>query len=146
MDLKIGISRHTGARCFSFLCLLLLCWPPGASLTVEYPSESAPPCSGEDGGEFPPPPAMGRTLGGLPHGLAEAVQPDLLPLLSSVDPTLTAEGGALPMSCGVESDSLEASVRIDGPWPLAHDWCPHHSDATTMQHQPFTRGRGLTAK
>ena len=72
VDLKIGMSRHAGARYISFLCLLLLCQPPGTSLTMEYLSESAPSHLGEDGGKFTLPPTTGWTLGGLPHGLAVA--------------------------------------------------------------------------
>ena len=53
VDLKISMSNHVGARCFSFCLLLLQHLPLGASLTVEYPSESAPPFLGEDGGKFP---------------------------------------------------------------------------------------------
>ena len=60
---------------------------------MEYPSESAPPHSGEDGGEFPSPPTMGWTLGGLPAVVDLA---DLLPPLSSMDLSLAAEGGSTP--------------------------------------------------
>ena len=68
VDLKICMSKHAGANCFS-LCLLLL-WQQdlGVSLTVEYPSESAPSLSGEDGGEFPSPSLVGHCFGGLPLG------------------------------------------------------------------------------
>ena len=62
------------------------------------------------------------------------------------EPTLTAEEGTLPTSCGVESNSLEARVGIAGPWHLARDWCLCHSDTATMQCHPSARGRGLTAK
>ena len=83
----------------------------------------APPYSGEDGGEFPPPPTTGQALGCLPCSLAEMAQNNLFPSLSSAEPTFTADGGALTMSCGTESDSLEARAGIAGPWPSAYDWC-----------------------
>ena len=69
---------------------------------------------------LPPPPTTGQTLGSLPCCLAEAVWPDLLPLLSSVELTLKV-GGAFPMSLGVESDSLKASIEIAGLWDTACD-------------------------
>ena len=40
----------------------------GASLTVEYPSESAPLLSGKEGGDFPGHSFTGQDVGGLPHG------------------------------------------------------------------------------
>ena len=53
VDLKNGIYKRAGARHFSFCLLLLQHLLLGASLTVEYPSESAPPLSGEEGAQFP---------------------------------------------------------------------------------------------
>ena len=76
------------------------------SLTVEYPSESVPPLSGEDGGEFPMPSFMGHALGGLPLGHVEGTLGVWLPPSSSY-PICTALGGVLPTSGGVESNSLE---------------------------------------
>ena len=136
VDLKIGMFRHTGVRCFSFLCLLLLHRPPGASLTMEYPSESAPPHSGEDGGEFPSPPTMGQTLGSLPCGLAVSDLADLLPPFSSVDPSLAAEGGALPTSCRAEPDSLKVRVGIASAGHSAHVQFLRCSNASTTWWQP----------
>ena len=52
VDLKISISSLTGASCFLSLPPLQplhLCWQPTVSLTVEYPSESGAPLSGEEG-------------------------------------------------------------------------------------------------
>ena len=89
---------------------------------------------------------MGQGLGSLPHGLAVVDLADLLPLLSSMDPSLTVEGGALPTNCGPESDSLMVRALIAGPWYSAYDQCLYCSDAATMQCHPSTRGRGLTAK
>ena len=54
VSLKIGISNLVGTSHFlSLLPLwpLHLHWQPTVSLTVEYPSESGAPLSGEDGGE-----------------------------------------------------------------------------------------------
>ena len=69
MDLKIGMSKHAGMRHFSSgLLLLLQHLLLSALLTVGYPSESAPPLSGEEGGEFPGHSFAGQDLGGLPHG------------------------------------------------------------------------------
>ena len=73
VDLKISISSLTGASCFlSLLPLqsLCLCWWPTVSLTVEYPSESGTPLSGEERGEPPPPTVVHWVLGGLPQGHA----------------------------------------------------------------------------
>ena len=66
IDLKIGMSSHAGANHFSPHCCLLWQRVLGASLTVEYPSESAPPWSGKDGSELPTPSLIGCALGGLP--------------------------------------------------------------------------------
>ena len=57
-----------GASHFSPHCLLLQQRVLGASLAVEYPSESAPPLSGEDDGELLAPSFAGHPLGGLPPG------------------------------------------------------------------------------
>ena len=73
VDLKIGISNLVGASHFlSLLPLwpLCLCQWPAVSLTVEYPSESGAPQSGEEGGEPPPPTAVHWDFSGLPHGQA----------------------------------------------------------------------------
>ena len=85
---------------------------------LDYPSESAPPLSGEDGGEFPLPPNSGQALGGLPHGLAVVDLTDLLPPLSSTDPSFTAEGRALLTSCRAESDSLMVRALTAGTQPI----------------------------
>ena len=97
--LKIGISKHVGARHFSFLCLLCLHQPPAASLVVEYPSESAPPWSGEEGGELPPPP-MGCFFGGLPLYLAETVLAPHMFVNSSAEPSLLVDWGCSPTAEG----------------------------------------------
>ena len=77
VDLKIGISNLAGASCFlSLLPLQPLClhWRPMVSLTVEYPSESGTPLSGEEGGEPPPPTEVHWDFGGLPRGRTAPVQ------------------------------------------------------------------------
>ena len=110
------IQVHRGEILF-ILHLLLLQWPPDTSLTVEYPSESAPPHSGEDGGEFPLPPAMGQAFGGFPCGLAVVNLADLLPPLSSADPSLVAEGGTphqllgrIQLTCGMSKDRRSSAL------------------------------------
>ena len=102
IDLKIGMSKHTSTRHFSFLPLLLLCQPPTASLAVEYPSESAPPQSEEEVSSLP----YRFGLGGLPQGLDEAALLLLTPPASSAGPTLMVDRGTLPTICQVESNSL----------------------------------------
>ena len=77
VDLKIGISNLMGTS--SFLSLLPLqplhlCQWPTVSLTVEYPSESGAPLSGEEGGNPPSPTVVHWDFGGLPHGRAVPVQ------------------------------------------------------------------------
>ena len=63
VNLKIGMSKHTGANLFSFHHLLLWWQVPSASLAMEYPSESTPPQSGEEVGVVPPPSFMGQAWG-----------------------------------------------------------------------------------
>ena len=89
VDLKIGISSLAGtSRFLSLLPLqpLHLHRQPAVSLTVEYPSESGAPLSGEEGGEPPPPTIVHWVLGGLlrrctalawPAGLASVLSPVL---------------------------------------------------------------------
>ena len=76
VDLKISISNLMGAsRFLSLLPVqpLRLCWQPTVSLTVEYPSESGTPLSGEEGGKPPPPTVVHWVFGGLPHSHAVPV-------------------------------------------------------------------------
>ena len=76
VDLKIGISNLAGTSCFLSLLPLWpqrLCWWPTVSLTVEYPSESGTPLSGEEGGEPPPLTVVHWDFGGLLHGCAAPV-------------------------------------------------------------------------
>ena len=67
VNLKIGISNLAGTSHFFSLPPL---WPlhlrqwPAVSLTVEYPSESGAPLSGEEGGEPPPHTTVHWDLGG----------------------------------------------------------------------------------
>ena len=76
--------------------------------TVEYPSESAPPPSGEEGGKFPGHSFAGWDLGGLPCGwLVGALVAHPHPVCS-IGPVLTAVGGVLPTNGRVQSDSLAA--------------------------------------
>ena len=70
VNLKISISNLAGTSHFlSLLPLqpLHLCWWPAVSLTVEYPSESGTPLSGEKGGEPPLLTVVHWDFGGLPH-------------------------------------------------------------------------------
>ena len=95
-----------GARHFSFHCILLRHLPLGASLTVEYPSESAPPLSGEDGGEFPAPSLAWEAF--LVGGLGAPLWPvhtQCLPLDQFLQ-----QKGPLPTNGGVESNLLEARL------------------------------------
>ena len=100
VDLEIGMFKCMGARHFSFHLLLLQHLPLGASLTVEYPSESVPPLSGEDGDKFSRHSFDGWGLGGLPHGqLVSALVAHPHPM-SSAGPVLTAAGGHFPPMVG----------------------------------------------
>ena len=91
--LKIGMSKHAGARHFLFLHLLHLHRPPFALLVVENPLESAQLQSGEEGGELPPP-SMGCFFRGFPLCLTETVlNPQMFVDLSAVP--------ILPVGCGV---------------------------------------------
>ena len=146
VDLKIGMSKCTGARHFSFCLLLLQHLPLGASLTVEYPSESTPPLSGEDGGKFPGHSFAGQGLGGLPHGQLRSALVACPHPVSSTGPVLLAVGGTLPTNDGLESDSLEARLGTGLPGYSACDHCLHLSDATITQHQPSASGIGFTVK
>ena len=72
---------------------------------VEYPSESAPALSGEDGGELPPPLLERHCFRGLPWGcepgtLKEGPTPLSVRLVHAIS------SGAPPTSCSVESDLL----------------------------------------
>ena len=76
------------------------------SLTVEYPSESGAPWSGEEGGESPPPTTVHWDLGGQPCSCTALVH--VVGLVSATpSATLALPGcwGALPTSCPKESDS-----------------------------------------
>ena len=130
------MSKHVGARRFSFHLLLLQHLPLGASLTVEYPFESAPPLLGEDGGGFPGHPFVGQGLGGLSCGWLVTTLAACPHLVSSDGSVLTAARGALLTNGGVESHSLEARLGTGMPGYSAHDHCLHLSDAAIMQHQP----------
>ena len=106
VDLKIGISKHVGANCFSPCHFLLWQWPLGASLTVEYPSESAPSLSSEDSGKFLAPSLAGCCLVSLPLGHELGTLREQLPPYFSC-PIHAALGGALPTRGGMESDLLD---------------------------------------
>ena len=140
------MSKDMGARHFSFHLLLLQCLLLGASLTVEYPTESAPPLSGEEGASFQDTPLPFRTLGGLLHGwLVDALVAHPHPVCST-GPVLTAAVGVLLTNSRVESDSLEARLETGLPGYSVLDHCLHLSDATIMQCQPSTSSIGFTAK
>ena len=84
-DLKIGISNLAGASHFLSLLPLYLCWWPAVSFTVEYPSESSAPQSGEEGGEPPLLTVVHWDFGGLPCGHAAPVW--VVSLASVISPT-----------------------------------------------------------
>ena len=116
VDLKIGISNLMGAsRFLSLLPLwpLCLCRWPTVSLTVEYPSESGTPLSGEEGGEPPPPTVVHWDFRGLPRDCMAPIQ--VVSLASVISPTLEvlpASLGALPTSWLEESDSRATPTGI----------------------------------
>ena len=113
--------------------------PPVMFTTVcvtpfEYPSESAPPLSGEEGGKFPGHSFAGRDWGGLPQRqlvgtLAAHPHP-----VSFAGPVLTAAVGALPTNSSVESNSLEAWLETSLPGNSFLDCCLCLSDAAIAQH------------
>ena len=116
VNLKIGISNLAGASCFfSLLPLqsLHLCRWPMVSLTVEYPSESSAPLSGEEGGEPPLPTTVHWDLGGHPCGHAAPVwEASLASAIPSTVVALPACWSTLPTSCTEESDSLAFTTGI----------------------------------
>ena len=114
VDLKIGISKHCGANHFSPCCLFLQWQVLCASLTVEYPSESAPPLSGEDGSEFSVLSFVGHVLGGLPLGCEVGTLGVWPPPVSSACPIHAAEGRVLPTNGGMESNLLEIRLGTGG--------------------------------
>ena len=121
-----------GARYFSFCLLLLRRLPLGASLTVEYPSKSVLPLSGEDGGKFLGHSFASWGLGGLPHRqLVGTLMAHPHPM-SSTGPILTATGEALPTNSGLESNSLEARLRTGLAVYSTCNHCLHLSDAAIM--------------
>ena len=145
VNLKIGISKHAGANCFSPHHFLLQQWLLGASLTMEYPSESTPSLSSEDGGEFPMPSLAGHCLGGLPLGHEPGTLREQLPPSPSCTICATL-GGALPTRGSMESDMLDITwgTRRSGcsTWDLWH----HLSDVAMALCQPSTSGRRMTMK
>ena len=116
VNLKIGISNLAGTSHFlSLLPLwpLRLCWWPAVSRTVEYPSESGTPLSGEEGGKPPPPTVVHWDFGGLLHGHAAPVQAvSLASVFSPIPEVLPSCRGVLPTSCLEESDSRAAPTGI----------------------------------
>ena len=81
---------------------------------MEYLSQSAPPLSGEDDGEFPALSFMGHVLGDVPLGWEVGTLGMWPPPVSSACPICAAEGVALPTSGGMESDLLD--VRLGTGW------------------------------
>ena len=139
------MCKHAGARHFIF-CLLLQHLLLSALLTVEYPSKSAPPVSGEEGGEFPGHSFAGQDLGGLPHGwLVGTLEAHPHPA-SSAGLVLTGVGGALPTNGGVESISLETWLETSLPGCSIFDHCFHLSDDGIVWHQLSASGIGFTVK
>ena len=109
VDLKIGISNLVGAsRFLSLLPLwpLRLCRWPAVSLTVEYPSESGAPLSGEEGGKPPLPTVVHWVFGGLPCDCMPSMasesclslfpHPRCSPILLRCTPHQLARGVRLP--------------------------------------------------
>ena len=149
VDLKIGISNPMEASCFlSLLPLqpLHLCWWPAVSLTVEYPSESGAPLSGEEGCEPPLPTVVHWDFGGLPHGRTAPEQVVSLASATSFTPeALLTCCGAL-LTNWLEEYDLAATTGILGTgfsaWPLSL-W---RSEAATEHHHTSIRGRRLMAK
>ena len=150
VDLKIGISNLVGTSHFlSLLPLwpLHLCWQPAVSLTVEYPSESGAPLSGEEGGEPPLPTVVHWDFRGFPRGHDALVWVVSLALVLSPTPeVLPSCSGALPTSWLEESDShatptgilwVEFSAQL-----LSLQW----SEAATDHHHASSRGRRLMLK
>ena len=117
-----------------------------ALLTMEYPSESAPSLSGEDGGKFPALFFAGHVLGGLPisHEVGTlGVQP---PPASSACPIQTAEGRVLPTNSGMESDLLEIRLGTGQSGYSALDLWQHLLETATAHCQPSASGRGMMTK
>ena len=150
VDLKIGISNLTGTSCFfSLLPLqpLHLCQLPTVSLTVEYPSESGAPLSGEEGGEPPPPTTMHWDLGGHPCGHAAPVlEASLASAIPSTAVALPTCWGALPTSCTEESDS--PSFMTGTPWTgfSARLLSLQQSEAVTAHCHTSIKGKRLMVK
>ena len=150
VDLKIGISNLAGTNCFfSLLPLwpLCLCRWPAVSLTVECPSESSAPLSGEEGDEPPLPTTVHWDLGGHSHGCAAPVW--VVSLASAVASTVEAFPacwGALPTSCTEESNSPAFTTGILGTGFSAQLLSLHQSEAATACHHASTRGRRLMVK
>ena len=142
-DLKISISKCACANRFS-PCYFLLWWRVlWASLTTEYPSESAPPLSGEDGSEFLVPSFAGYALGGLPLG-CEVGTLGMQPPPFSACPIHVVLGRVLSTSGSMESDSLETRVGMGQSEYSALDLWQCLSEVSMAHHQPFTSGRRMT--
>ena len=116
VDLKISISNLV---CASHFLSLLPLWPlclcrwPTVSLTVEYPSESSAPLSGEEGGEPPPPTVVHWDFGGLLCSRTAPVQVvSLASVTSSTPEALPTCCGALPTSWLEESDPPVTTTGI----------------------------------
>ena len=135
VDLKIGISNLMGTSCFlSLLPLwpLHLCRQPAVSLTVEYPSESSAPQSGEEGGKPPPLTIVHWDFGGLLCSRAAPVWVvSLASVTSSTLEALLTCYGALPTSWQ-ESDPLAATTGIlwtgFSAQPLSLQWLEAATD------------------
>ena len=116
VNLKIGRSNLADtSRFLSLLPLwpLYLCWQPTVSLTVEYPSESSAPLSGEEEGKPPPPTVVHWDFGGLLCDCAAPVQVvSLASVTSSTLEVLLTCCGALPTSWLKESDPFAATTGI----------------------------------
>ena len=150
VDLKIGISNLTGvSRFFSLLPLwpLHLCWWPTVSLTVEYPSKSGAPLSGEEGGEPPLPTTVHWDLGGCLRGCAAPVWEVSLALAtSSTTEALPACWGALPTSWPKESDSSAFTTGILWTGFSARPLSLQRLEAATTHHHTSIRGKRLMVK
>ena len=114
IDLNMGRSSLAGARHFSPLHLHRGLERYNVSLAIDVVSESAPPLSGEDGGELASTSSIGCTFfGGLPLGLEAGAMGTFSPLAPLSFPT--GVGGVLPTNTGPTSDLLEKGAPSMGP-------------------------------
>ena len=131
-----------------------MCWfqslfspPPSvaAGALALHTMESAPPLSGENGGEFPVPSFTGYAQGGLPlpH---EVDSLRVQPTPSSTCPIHVVLGGALPTSNSMDSDSLETWWCMGWLGYSTLDLWQHLSDVAMVCCQPSASRRRMMTK